>query len=201
MKDNTALNAIQPMRYGWLIYICTIADHEKLVSLGIILAGRYIPLRSELCSNCKTTVKVTLKDLPLHAVSNSEVLEALCEVIEVESEVSYCNVWYEGRLTNIQNGDRLVYIEATEISKLADFLQVGEYCARVFKLKNFTVCKHCSQEGHYASDKSCPARAPHKVEDTIDAFRGGKYPLSNLHKCPYGCVAKEGEKIFPSSEH
>ncbi len=92
LKDDTALDAIQPMRYGWLIYIHTIADCEKLVSLGITLAGRYIPLRPELCSNCKTTVKVTLKDLPLHAVSNSEVLEALHEVLEVESEVSYCNV-------------------------------------------------------------------------------------------------------------
>ncbi len=101
LKDNTALDAIQLMRYGWLIYIHIITDHKKLVSLGIILAGRYIPLRSELCSNCKTTVKVTLKDLPLHAVSNSEVLEALHEVLEVESEVSYCNVWYEGRPTNI----------------------------------------------------------------------------------------------------
>ena len=101
LKDDTALDAIQPMRYGWLIYIHTITDCEKLVSSGITLAGRYIPLRSELCSNRKTTVKVTLKDLPLYAVSNSEVLEALHEVLEVESEVSYCNVWYEGRLTNI----------------------------------------------------------------------------------------------------
>ncbi len=30
---------------------------------------------------------------------------------------------------------------------------------------------------------------------------GGKYPLSNLHKCPHGCVAKDGDKIFPSNEH
>lgn len=146
-------------------------------------------------------VKVVLKDLPLHAVSNSEVLEALHEVLEVESEVSYCNVWYKGRLTNIQNGDRFVYIKASELSKVADTLQVGNYHARVFKPKHLTIYKCYGQEGHHTSDKSCPAHTPCKVEDTIDAFCSGKYPLSNLHKCLHGCVAKEGEKIFPSSEH
>ncbi len=37
-------------------------------------------------------VKITLKDLPLHTVSNLEVLEAVKEVCEPTSEVSYCNV-------------------------------------------------------------------------------------------------------------
>ena len=43
-KDNTAIDAIQPMRNGWLIYIHTMADRSHLVSTGITLAGQYVPL-------------------------------------------------------------------------------------------------------------------------------------------------------------
>ena len=43
------------------------------------------------------------------------------------------------------------------------------------------------------------------LQGTVEAFLGGKFPLSNLHKCPHGCVLKEGEpgqeKIFHTSEH
>ncbi len=39
LKDDTAIDAVQPMRNGWLIYVCTMADHAHLVSTGITIAG------------------------------------------------------------------------------------------------------------------------------------------------------------------
>ncbi len=44
LKDPTAVDAVQPMRNGWCIYICTMADRATLVNVGITLAGKYIPL-------------------------------------------------------------------------------------------------------------------------------------------------------------
>ncbi len=50
-------------------------------------------------------------------------------------------------------------------------------------------------------DPECPAKALPEISKSIDAFQGGKYQLSNLHKCPEGCVITDGNKVFPSSEH
>ena len=37
--------------------------------------------------HCKSTVNLTLRDLPLYSVSNEDMLEALKAVCEVQSEV------------------------------------------------------------------------------------------------------------------
>ena len=125
LKDDTAIDAVQPMRNGWLIYVHTMADRSCLVSTGITLAGQYIPLQSEERVHCKSTVKLTLRDLLLHSVSNEDVLEALKVVCEVKSEVQYANVWFEGQLTNIRNGDHFVYVDLSDLSKFEEFFSVG----------------------------------------------------------------------------
>ena len=70
--DNNAqaVDAVQPMKSGWWIYFMN-ADRERLVSQGITVAGKHISLRSEFHSNVQWTVKVVVKDLPLHMVDNS----------------------------------------------------------------------------------------------------------------------------------
>ena len=73
-----------------------IADRVKLVNSGLTLAGWYIQLHSEQRETRKPMVKVMFKDLPLHTVSNLEVLDAVKEICEPTSEVSYCNVWFNG---------------------------------------------------------------------------------------------------------
>ncbi len=87
-------------------------------------------------------------------------LESLKEHCEVLSMVNYSNVWHNGKMTNIRNGDRFVYIAADDVSKISDHLDIGEYRAYVFKPKAVTMCKRCQKEGHCASDDSCPAKAP-----------------------------------------
>ncbi len=99
------------------------------------------------------------------------------------------------------NGNCFCYVKTESLNKFADTLQVGQFCARVFKPKAQTTCKRCGKDGHRASDSECPVRSPPEVSDLVDAFRGSKYELSNLHKCPDGCVITEGNKVFPSSEH
>ncbi len=70
-----------------------------------------------------------VKDLPLHAVSNIEVLDALKEVCVPTSEVNYCNVWFNGQLTNICNGDQFCYVESDSLDKVTDTVQVGQFQA------------------------------------------------------------------------
>ena len=38
------LDAVQPMRMGWYIYMCTNVDQSKLVCKGMIVAGKHIML-------------------------------------------------------------------------------------------------------------------------------------------------------------
>ncbi len=146
-------------------------------------------------------MKLTLRDLPLHSVSNEDMLEALKEVCEVQSEVQYANVWFKGWLTNIRNGDHFVYVDLNNLLKFEEFFSVGEHRAHVFKPKMHSTCRHCGKDGHHASDMNCPARVPVEMSGTVEAFQGGKYELSNLHKCSHGCISKDGDKVFPLSEH
>ncbi len=48
MGNGMLLDAIQPMRYGWYIYMRTLKDQAELVNRGITVAGRHIMLQSEL---------------------------------------------------------------------------------------------------------------------------------------------------------
>ena len=199
LRDHSALDTVQPMHNGWCIYLCTITDRVKLVNSGLTLASQYIQLCSEQRETRKPMVKLMFKDLPLHMVSNLEVLDAVKEVCEPTSEVSYCSMWFNGQLTNIRNGDCFCYIESDSLDKFSDTIQVGQFHARIFKPKAQMTCKRCGKEGHHASDTECPARSLLEVSESVEVFRGGKYQLSNLHKCPEGCP--EGNKVFPLSEH
>ena len=70
-------------------------------------------------------MKITLKDLLLHSVSNEQVLEALKEVCPVQSEVHYSNVWHDGKPTTIRNGNRFAYVAAQDVGKVSTTLKVS----------------------------------------------------------------------------
>ncbi len=53
----------------------------------------------------KTSIKITFKDLPLHSISNEDVLDIVKEHCPVTSEVKYANLWHNGKITGIWNGD------------------------------------------------------------------------------------------------
>ncbi len=73
-------------------------------------------------------------------------------------------------MTNIRNGDRFVYVEVGDLSKIPDIITVGEYQARVFRPKAVTTCKRCQKEGHQASDDVCEALAPQDIQDSVEVF-------------------------------
>ena len=110
LNDSTAVDVVQPMKSGWWIYVQTTADCERLVAQGIIMAGKHVPLRSELVTSRKRTVKIMVHDLPLHTVDNEQVLEAISESFAISSEVLYGTLWQNGQPTSIRNGDHYLYI-------------------------------------------------------------------------------------------
>ena len=65
-----ALDAVQPMHTGWYIYMCTQVDRDALIEKGVVVAGCHVHLHSELNPCQRDMVKITLKDLPLHSISN-----------------------------------------------------------------------------------------------------------------------------------
>ena len=48
MGDQSTLDAVQPMKQGWYIYKRMLSDCTTLVERGLTVAGKFIPLRSEL---------------------------------------------------------------------------------------------------------------------------------------------------------
>ncbi len=128
--------------------MCTVADRTRLVSQGITIAGCYIQLHSEFCPEARRSLKVMLHDLPLHSMDNKQVLQALNELCQVISPVNYSNLWLDGKLISIWNGDRFVYMDAADVSKLPDMLPIGESITRVIKPVSMTTCKCCQGKGH-----------------------------------------------------
>ena len=43
----TSLDAVQPMKQGWYVYMKTNADRAHLVETGVTIAGKYISLQSD----------------------------------------------------------------------------------------------------------------------------------------------------------
>ena len=58
-------------------------------------------------------------------MTNEDVLDVVKEHCKVSSEVKYANLWFEGKMTSIRNGDHFIYIPVTEVSKLPTFLEIS----------------------------------------------------------------------------
>ncbi len=72
------VDAIQPMRNSWQIYVKTNIDRQKLLTTGLELAGKLIDLQAHVRDpNFSQNVKIILKDLPLNEVTNERVLMTL----------------------------------------------------------------------------------------------------------------------------
>ncbi len=129
LGNDEAVNGVQSMWAGWCIYVRTQADCNELVTKGITVVGKYIALCSEFQSSYKVSAKIMIRDLSLHVVDNEEVLSVIHPLCSVLSLVSYSNVWYNGKMTNICNGDRFLYVEESDLDKLPELLQISEYTA------------------------------------------------------------------------
>ncbi len=59
---------------------------------GVMVAGRFVMLQSESQPEAQRSVKVTLKDLPLHNVDNVAVLAEIKKFCPMASIVQYANI-------------------------------------------------------------------------------------------------------------
>ena len=76
------VDGIQPMKNGWQIYVKTEADRTNLVSSGIDLAGKHISLDVKPFTVTSSNVKITVKDLPLHEVSNESCYSGITDQVQ-----------------------------------------------------------------------------------------------------------------------
>ncbi len=197
------IDAVQLIKSGWQIYVRTEADRLKLMSTRIELVGKSIDLLALVRDpNFTPNVKIILKDLPLNEVTNDRVLLALknLEGVEVQSPVKYSNIFVDGHCTHLWNGDRFVYVTESSVAKIPTSLQVDDYKPRVIKPAVFNCCLRYQKIGHKANSLDCPARAPEDIAESIQVFKGGSDPLSNLHVCPEGCKWQTSGTEYDSVE-
>ena len=160
------VDAIQPMRNGWQIYVKIDTDRQKLLTTGLELAGKSIDLQAPIWDpNFSQNVKIILKDLPLNEVINERVLMTLksLEGVDVQSPVCYSNIFISSQRTHLRNGDWFVYIMEQSVSKLAKSLIIKDYPIIVIKPVIYSRCSCYQNIGHKANS----AHAPPEVSDSI----------------------------------
>ena len=99
------VDTVQPTKNGWQIYMKIEVDWTTLLATGLDLAGKLISLESHSFSISSPMVKIVVKDLSLHKVTNEDVLEAVKQVALVMLAIKYANIWIDGRQTYLRNGD------------------------------------------------------------------------------------------------
>ncbi len=166
---------------------------------GINLVGRHVSL-SVSRRDQSNTVKIIIKDLPLHEISNGIMLSELKQHAKVSSDVKYCNVYVNGKRMHLQNRDRFAYVTQEEMSKIPDTLFVQGFKARIFKPPKFQTCHQCGEIGYLAKNDQCPALALEDIRASIQPFRGGQCELSNFHICPEGCTWERDGQVINSAE-
>ncbi len=149
------VDAIQPTRNGWQIYVRTDLDHVNLIASGMDVAGKHLSLELHPFTVTTPNVKIILKDLPLHEVGNNVILISVKTICPIASEVKYSNIWVDGRRTHLHNGDCFFYVVEDHVSKFDAHLQIHDYRARVIKPILYSKCSRCQQVGHKASADWC----------------------------------------------
>ena len=75
----------------------TEVDRAQLLMSGLNIAGQYVSLTLSLSDHTESA-KLIIKDLPLHEVSNQDVLASLKENFEVLSEVKYSKCFHQWQM-------------------------------------------------------------------------------------------------------
>ena len=194
------VDAIQPMKNGWQIYTRTEEVRVELLAVGLDLNGKHVSLNVSHGEGLHSLVKLIIKDLPLHKVSNKHILAAVKEYGDVLSDVKYSNIWIDGKRTHLRNSDRFVYVSPVAVGKIPKQMFICTFQARVVKPPLYLTCFQCGQVGHKSSSEICPTLASEEIHSSIEAFRGGVNCLSNLYICPNDCTWKYKGETFSSAE-
>ena len=159
--DATHLKGLQRIRGLWRIYLDNIQDKVTLLTHGVPLRNKVVPVLSTNPNRLdgEDTTKVRVKNLPL-SVDDGVITRALTLLgIEVISHFRE-KLRVDQKLTNCETGDRIVIVKSSTLSApLPSFMSFGKYSGRVIHYgqkpdTRTKKCSKCLQEGHMFA--SCP---------------------------------------------
>lgn len=160
--DPSHIKGLQRIRGLWRVYLDNLEDKVKLMSDGVPLRGKIIPVLNTNPNRLdgENTTRVRVKNLPL-SVDDDVIVRTLTlmklEVISHYREKLRIN----DKLTNCETGDRLIIVKTSTLKvPLPNFMSFGKHTGRVLHFGQHKAdnrpkkCSKCLQEGHVFS--SCP---------------------------------------------
>ena len=156
--DPSRLTGVQRTGTYWRIYVDNNDDRITLLANGISLRGKSVGFLPE---NPKTpkhdreaTTRLKISGIPLSAEDGQirRELEKLgCYILELYRD----KLRVKSKLTNCENGDRIVYINRMQ-KHLPRFIKIGKYSAGLWYYgqprDSTATCSKCRQQGHTISE-------------------------------------------------
>ena len=205
------VRCIQLDRDLWRIYLTTKGSRDLILVEGFDFNSQHVsvydsnPYSVGLDSPDDKTLKVTICGLPI-SVDDSAVHSMLTKLgARRKSDIKFEKIRNSknGKMTNVLNGNRFVYIEDIQnplprfsycaglkckiLHRGQDFEKPTITCTNCWEsghsfhnCVNTSKCAACKQPGHEPGSENCP----HFVEDSnVEAFNGEKNVLSNFYPC------------------
>lgn len=156
--DPSHLTGVQRTGTYWRIYVDNGDDRITLLADGISLRGKSIGFLPENPKtpkhNRETTTRLKISGIPLSAEDGQirRELEKLgCYILELYRD----KLRVKNKLTNCENGDRIVYINRLR-EHLPRFITIGKYTAGVWYYgqprDSTATCVKCHEQGHTISE-------------------------------------------------
>lgn len=161
--DVSHITGLQRVRGFWRIYLDNIEDKVTLMTEGVPLRGKSIPILNTNPDRLdgEATVKVRVKNIPL-SVDDGLIKRTItlkgADVISLFRE----KLRVDNKLTNCETGDRILIIKASSLGEpLPTLMTFGKFTGRVLhqgqqnRDQNRTLkCSKCLQDGH--NFRNCP---------------------------------------------
>ena len=186
-----AILGIQRVGSLWRLYIEDIVNRVLLLSRGVSLRGRTIQLyeKNPFIPDRTEQVRVRVKNIPLSA-DDSIIVKTLkdsgCQLVENPSREK---LRIDGKLTNCETGDRIVFIKPPKepllkVMKMGIFRAVvvhpgqnvstrKQVCGKCLQDNHRTsdcmndwVCNRCLESGHKSGN--CPMTSDDTTQDEVD---------------------------------
>ena len=174
--DISHILGLQRVNGLWRIYLDNLEDKVALMTQGVPLRGRTIPVlrTNPYRADSEITTRVRVKNVPLSADDNQITRVLTLRAIDVIS-VYREKLRIDGKLTNCATGDRIFIIKSATLKEpLPRFMEFGRFKGRVIhpgqvsgdkSANNRTVkCSKCLEDGHRFSqcENDWTCRACHK---------------------------------------
>lgn len=150
------ITGLQRVRGLWRIYVDNLEDKVKLMTDGVPLRGKNIPVlnTNPQRPDGENTIKIRIKNIPLSADDGTITRVLTLRGIDVIA-VTREKLRIKGRLTNCETGDRFVIVKSSTLKEPLPFsMYFGLFNARVIHTGQKTgpqreiTCSKCLQTGH-----------------------------------------------------